>query len=102
MPLTIEATNGKSIHAAAPTHKGGIAKSWMLRCGSDAGLATPMTRCSKSTNPGPNGLTEIMLEPKIDRHNLIAQIRAHFPELEESYQREHEKWEKGAGRDGWL
>jgi hypothetical protein len=73
----------------------------MLRCGSDAGLATPMTRCSKSTNPGPNGLTEIMLEPKIDRHNLIAQIRAHFPELEESYQREHEKWEKGAGRDGW-
>jgi hypothetical protein len=43
-----------------------------------------------------------MLEPKIDRHNLIAQIRAHFPELEESYQREHEKWEKGAGRDGWL
>jgi len=35
-----------------------------------------------------------MPETKIDRHNLIAQIRAHFPELEESYQRECEKWEE--------
>lgn len=34
-----------------------------------------------------------MTEANVDSHNLIAQIRALFPELEDSYQRELEKWQ---------
>src|SRR4051812_13178390 len=39
-----------------------------------------------------------MTNTKVDRHNLIAEIRALFPELEESYQREVDKWK---GEDGF-
>jgi hypothetical protein len=33
-----------------------------------------------------------MTRVEINRHNLIEQIRSHFPDLEDSYQRELEKW----------
>ncbi len=38
-----------------------------------------------------------MKDIKIDSNNLIAQIRALFPELEDSYQRELEEWKGDEG-----